>query len=1013
MYTIAWRGRGEASRRLAAWLPPRVICTCFTALACGIVLECLGMDLSLLNEAQKKAVTHRTGPLMIIAGAGTGKTNVITNRIAWLIEQGLAKPSEIVALTFTEKAAHEMIDRLERLVGHHAIEVGASTFHGFCQQLIARYGLEIGVTPGAPLLSEVELWLLMNREFERFNFLKYYRPHGNPTKFLRSLIKHILRAKDENISVAQYRAFAENFKLNADSDVVLGEEAAQWDELAESYAMYQKIMQERGVMDFGDLMLYANQLVTERASVRARLQARYKYIVVDEFQDTNMAQYDLVRALLGPEQNITVVGDDDQAIYKFRGASVDNILQFRSHFPSREEVFLTENYRSHQEILDAAYTLIQHNNPNRLEMDSPGAKKLHAAKGVGATVSAHQFPTAVKEAKWVAAEIQGLISDGTEAKQIAVLARGSSHLEETANELRRLGVPYVIAQTDGLLRTRVVIDMLSMLRVALERNNNNAWYQVVISRVSKVPPSDVVESIAHARRKNILLSKALLGEFSPEVSDEGREALVELGAKMRVEPEFLRTNRASAIIYQLLDQSGYFKTLVQEIDRGSTSGMTDMTLINQFLEFVAEWEAQHPNATPFEFLADCDRLLELGEEGQQALDTSVIEAVQLLTIHASKGLEFDCVFVVSAIEGRFPGTERSSGIDLPAELVREKTESDDQHTEEERRLAYVAFTRAKKKLYITAAEKYSSAENARARKPSRFIAEAACEITPTLEMSDEVSEEESIDVPIQVAVDRKESFSFTQLQSFETCPYQYWFAHVLKLPTKAKWTMNFGRSLHGALQQWYELLREQGSAQQVSLFDAPAPSTHEIPDVSVMMDILKRSWISDGYPSRHFEDEKRAEAEGMLRQYYKQHEGRWTVPAFIEQRFRVVIGGELMTGSIDRMDILPSGEIEIIDYKTGTPKTSDDLKFDSKQQLLLYQLAAERQFNQRATLLSYYYLQNNDKASFVAKEKDLEKIETFVAETAAEIRTSHFAAKPSPFACGSCDFKDICPYRQL
>lgn len=979
------------------------------------VLECFGMDLSPLNPEQLKAVTHPKGPLMIIAGAGTGKTNVITNRIAWLIEQKLAKPSEIVALTFTEKAANEMSERLERLVGHHAIEVGAATFHGFAQQIINRYGLEIGVTPGAPLLSEVEIWLLINREFERFDFLKYYKPHGNPTKFLRTMIKHIQRAKDENISVEQYREFAQNIALDSGSvDGPQSDEAQRWNELAESYAMYQKIMLEKGCMDFGDLMLYANKLVKDRPGVRARLQQRYKYIVVDEFQDTNMAQYDLVRALLGPEQNITVVGDDDQAIYKFRGASVDNILQFRTHYPDRTEVFLTENYRSRQEILDAAYCMIQFNNPYRLEKD--GEKKLHAAKGGDGVVRMHQFATGIKEAQWVAREIKTMIDGGCEPKQIAVLARASSQLEETANELRRLSVPYVIAQTDGLLRTRVVIDMLSMLRVALERHNSNAWYQVSISRISNIAPSDLVETIAHAKRKNITLARALLAEYAPDLSEEGRAAVIELAQKMKLDGEFLRTNKASVILYQLLEQSGYFKVLVREIDAGSTVAMTDMTLVNQFLEFIAEWEVRHNHATPYEFLADCDRLLELGEEGQQALDTSVIDAVQLLTVHSSKGLEFDRVFVVSMIEGRFPGTERSDGIELPPALLREEAVIEDQHTHEERRLAYVAFTRAKSELFVTCAEKYSSAEGARVRKPSRFIAEASCEITPLVEhdVSSDIEIENPEHTPFAVATDKKNSFSFTQLKSFETCPYQYWFAHVLKLPQRRKWSMAFGQTMHLALQKWYELLRERTSAQQVSLFDVePQEDTSKPPEVDVLITLLKSNWISDGYPSRPFEEKKIAEAEGMLRQYYKQHAGNWIVPSFIEQRFRIVIGGEVLTGSIDRMDVLPSGEIEIIDYKTGSPKTSDDLKFSDKEQLLIYQLAAQRQFNMQPTLLSYYYLQNNDKASFIAKEKDLEKIENFVSETAAEIRTSHFAATPSQFACGNCDFKDICPYRQL
>lgn len=959
-----------------------------------------------LNPSQKKAVEHASGPLMIIAGAGTGKTNVITQRIAWIIEQKLAKPNEIVALTFTEKAAHEMSERLEKIIEHRAIEVQCSTFHGFCQQIISRYGLEIGVTPGAPLLSEVQLWLLMNREFEKFK-LDYYKPRGNPTKFLRSLIRHILRAKDENISVERYREFAEKLRLDTGSvDGPDGEDARRYIELAEAYATYQEIMLGRGVMDFGDLMLYANKLVAERPSVRARLQQRIKYIVVDEFQDTNMAQYDLVRALLGPEQNITVVGDDDQAIYKFRGASVDNILQFRTHYPARTEVFLTENYRSRQEILDVAYTLIQCNNPYRLEVDeagvSTGAKKLTAFKGVGGTVEARQFPTGIREAKWIAREVAGSIEGGREPCEIAILARAASHLEETAGELRRAGVPYVIAQTDGLLKTRVVIDILALLRGALERFNSNAWYQIAISRISSVTPEDLVECVAAARKNNLPLARVLLSEPPEGLSDVGKAALVELAGKIKIDAEFLRTNKASAVLYKLLDQSGYFKVLVREIESGAQVAMQEMPLIQQFLDFAAEWEAQHPSATPYDFLADCDRLLELGEEAQQESDGMQRSAVQLLTIHASKGLEFQEVFVVSAIEGRFPSVERSDGIELPAALVREKTMPEDHHTHEERRLAYVAFTRAKESLHISCAEKYSTTESARQRKPSRFIAEAGCIIAPlTIESIQEDAEEleiaESTAAPI--ALETSSEFSFTQLKNFDTCPYQYWFAHVLRLPQKAKWSMNFGKSLHSTLQHWYELLRDEGMA--------------PVPPVEKLIELLHADWISEGYSSQAHLDEKRAEAEGILREYYKKHESRWHVPAFIEQRFRVVIGGEVLKGSIDRLDILPDGSVEIIDYKSGEPKVSDDLKFKDKEQLLIYELAAERQLGLKANLLSYYYLQDQSKASFVSKQKDIEKIEEFVAETVAEIRKGQFPAKPSPYTCASCDFKDICPYRDL
>ncbi len=978
-----------------------------------------------LTEEQQNAVTHAQGPLIIIAGAGTGKTKVITTRIAWLIEQKLAKPSEIVALTFTEKAANEMSDRLETLVGHHAIEISTTTFHGFCQQIIGRYGLEIGITPGAPLLNEIQLWLLLTREFDRLN-LKHYKPHGNPTKFLRSIIKHIARAKDENITVEQYAAYAEKIRLDAgEIDGPESEEVRRVSELAECYRVYQELLLERGVMDFGDLLLYANQILVQRPSVRAKMQQRIKYVVVDEFQDTNMAQYDLVRALLGPEQNITVVGDDDQAIYKFRGASVDNILQFRAHFPTRAEVFLTKNYRSKQEILDASYALIQRNNPYRLESDelgvSSGAKKLTAARGDGAVVTARSFATGIKEAKWIATDIERAIIGGAAPRAIAVLTRGASHIEEVAGELRRRGIPYVIAQTEGLLKTSAALDLMSLLRAALERYNTNAWYHVSISRISHISPHDLVECIAYARRKNISLARVLHGEYPSELSDDGNAAIKDLIARLKLTPEILHTNKASTILYSVLEATDYFRALVRSIESGDTAAMQDMTLVNSFLEFIAEWEAQHPRATPYDFLADCDRLLEFGEEAGQAGALIDVDAVQMLTIHSAKGLEFSRVYVVSAVEQRLPSTERREGIELPDALVREHSIPDDHHTQEERRLAYVAFTRAQDVLTISYAEKYGGSETARRRKPSRFISEAGIEIIPaTEELTEEVSETPpnlAMGVTFfegAIAPREKAPLSFSQLQMFEKCPYQYWFAHVLRLPRQAKWSMSFGKSIHSALQKWYELLKEEDGAEQVALFETNASHVvKKVPEVAKLLELLTHAWINEGYPSEKFHDEKFADAEKMLRLYYRQNEHSWNIPAHIEKKFRVIIGGETLEGSIDRIDINSDGSIEIIDYKTSAPKTSDDLKFQDKEQLLIYQIAAERDLEFRPTLLSYYYVQDGTRATFSAKAKDLEKIETFVAETGARIREGKFEAKPSSFTCAQCDFKDICEYRDL
>lgn len=617
----------------------------------------------------------------------------------------------------------------------------------------------------------------------------------------------------------------------------------------------------------------------------------------------------------------------------------------------------------------------------------------------------------------MAADIVGRIKAGAAAADIAVLARAASHLEVVALELKKAGVQIFLAQTAGLLRSRVVIDVLSLLRAALERGNSNAWYQLGLSRVSQLAPADLVTCVDYSRRKNLPLARVMLADFPPELDETGRTALKKLATDTKLTKEFLGSNKPSLVTYQLLEQSGYFKKLVAEISAGG-AGVEDIELINEFLEFVADWEAQHPNATPFNFLADCDRLLEVGEEGERE-GSAERGGVQLLTIHSAKGLEFSTVYVVSMIEGRFPGTERSEGIELPAVLVREKIVNDDHHMEEERRLAYVAFTRAKSNLILTWSEKYSSAEGARLRKQSRFISEA--ELSETTFRSVPAAREDVAEglsasennAPLVALNRQKEEYSFTQLKAFESCPYQYWFSHVLRLPVKQKWTMNFGKSMHSALEQWYKLLLEQNNAQQVSLFDTAPAADKTVPSVEKFLEILHRVWIPEGYPSAEFHEEKFHAAEDMIRGYYRKHADLWRVPAHIEQRFKIVIGGELVRGSIDRVDNLPSGGVEIIDYKTGEPKDPEKIKFEDKEQLLIYYLAAERQLKLQPALLTFYYLQNNAAVSFTPTPKDLTKVEEWVADITSEIKHGQFPPKPGQFTCRFCDFKDICPHREL
>src|SRR3990167_1439635 len=314
-----------------------------------------------LNLEQEKAVKHQKGPLLIIAGAGTGKTTVITERIKYLISEKLAKPEEILALTFTEKAAREMEKRVDIALPYGTFAMWISTFHAFTDRILRNDSLNIGISSNFKLLTDAETYLFIKNNILQFN-LNFFRPQGNPYKFIEGMIQHFSRLKDEDVNVNSYLDFAK--KIKADK-----EEKQKYMELAQAYKVYEQLKLKEGVMDFADLIGNTLQLFRKRKSLLTKYQKQFKYILVDEFQDTNFAQYQLVKLLAPVDQkpNLTVVGDDSQSIYKFRGAAISNILSFMEDYTNTNHVVLTTSYRCPQTILDAAYKLIRHNNPDTLE----------------------------------------------------------------------------------------------------------------------------------------------------------------------------------------------------------------------------------------------------------------------------------------------------------------------------------------------------------------------------------------------------------------------------------------------------------------------------------------------------------------------------------------------------------------------------------------------------------------------------------------------------------------------
>lgn len=974
--------------------------------------------LSKLNEQQQEAVTHKEGPLMIVAGAGTGKTTMVTHRIAWLIDQGLAKPEEILALTFTDKAAAEMEERVDRLLPYGYVDLQISTFHSFAETLLRKYGAELGLSRDFRLMNELDAWLLTRQHLERFD-LEYYKPLGNPTKYIRSLLVHFSRAKDSAIDPDDYADYVEGMRADLDAAQANDEqtaEIARLEELARAYRTYQQLLLDHDSLDFGDLMLYTLKLLQTRPTIRQEIRRTYKYVLVDEFQDTNDAQYEIVKEIASPLNNLTVVGDDDQSIYRFRGASLANILQFEKDYPEAKRVVLTTNYRSAQEILDYAHGFIQHNNPNRLEADTSRklSKKLTAGvDSYTAEISHIHGTTLDEEVRMVVDRIKELKQGQKEIhwSDFAILVRSNNAGTDFAATLEQHGIPYQFMALSGLYTKPVVLDLLAYLRCIDNPFDSPSFYRLLTSPLCNVSERGILELNRFARRKGKSLfeaceHRAMIPELSPEDAEIVRHVLHNLN-------EFqtqARNRKVNELFVMVAKESGYLEYLNTKPEQEKLEAFG---YLQQFHERLKGFVRRHEHPVLHHFLKEFDHERDAGEEGSLSVDLEAgPDVVKIMTIHASKGLEFRHVFIVNMVAQRFPTRSKSDAIPLPVGLGATE-HGKEAHLEEERRLFYVAMTRAKEGLYFTSASDYGGA---RKRKISRFLHELGYE-QPTERIEEVVElfdDEKGANVPVvdpnaPVTFALPKQFSFTQLAAFRTCPLQYKFAHVLKIPVMGKWTFSYGKTMHNTLQHFFELWLERAGKRQVSLFDTPTSEDQGMPvSREELFELFEKAWIDEWYVSDVQRNRYRTQAIESLKGFYAYVEEHPPTPLSIEQGFTLKLGNIVLKGRIDRIDQCDDG-IEIIDYKTGKPKTR--LTPQDKEQLLLYQLAARDVLGLKVNKLTFHYLQDNSTVSFLGTDDQLLDLQESMVERVQGIKNSSFSPTPG-FHCGFCDFADICEYRQ-
>ena len=632
--------------------------------------------IDVLNDKQKEAVLSTEGPCLVIAGAGSGKTKVLTHKIAYLMQEKNVKPWSILAITFTNKAANEMKERVENLIGDVAKDMWIGTFHSICVRILRRYIDRIGFTSSFIIFDYSDQRTLVKQCLKKLNV---------DDKMLndRAVLSEISNAKNEMLEPDAY-------KLRTNNEI-------RKETIAKIYELYQKRLRENNAIDFDDIINYTIRILSENPDVLEYYSNKFEYVLVDEYQDTNKAQFTLVSILAARHGNITVVGDNDQGIYSFRGADITNILNFEKDFPGTKIIKLEQNYRCTQNILDAANAVIK-NNETKYE------KKLWTENGKGGMITVFRGNDEYDEANFVVENINRLRREEYMTyNDFAVLYRMNSQSRSIEDILRRENVPYKIIGGLKFYERKEIKDTIAYLRLIQNPSDN-----LSLTRIINEPKRGIGKTSLDNVQQIAVQSETSMYDVIKRADEFGLNRVFVNSREFVSQIEELRAKKdnikISDLIKETLNKTGYTKALE---DEDTTEAETRLENIEEFLTVAMEFEEQMAENSLEEFLEGITLSSDLDNADDQE------DSVTLMTLHSAKGLEFPVVFLVGIEEGIFPGYK---SIGEPKEL------------EEERRLCYVGITRAKQNLFISCARQRTIFGSTSCNQVSRFVKEIPKEL---------------------------------------------------------------------------------------------------------------------------------------------------------------------------------------------------------------------------------------------------------------------------------------------
>ncbi len=945
-----------------------------------------------LNPEQKEAVDTIEGPVMVVAGPGTGKTQVLILRIAKILQETDIEPENILALTFADAASYEMRKRLADMIGPLAWRVAIFTFHRFCNEIIQDYPEDFPEIIGSLNITETDQ-IRIAQEIISSSNLRYLKPFGDQFYYVKPLLKTISDLKREGIGAKEFSRASIHKHKQRGRYRVLERQIGKNKELALFYEKYQQALQERKYYDYDDMILKVVEKLSENEDFRISLQEQYHYILADEHQDANKAQNRVIELLGSYDKNpnIFIVGDEKQAIFRFQGASLENFLYVQRKYPKVKLIRLIRNYRSTQAILDAAgHLMAQEKNSLRAQGKSRSIK-----------IKVYEFSHPDVELFFLGELIKKKIEQGTDSNQIAVLFRDNKDAIPVVWALRKKGIPFVLESDQDVLTDEYIKKLIVILRAIAHFGEDEILYQMLHIDFLGIEPLTIYKLGEIAVRVKMSLHEALRrSAYLREFETEDQQKLSEIYKKFsRWHTKSLNVS-VGELFEQVVRESGLLADLLSRED-----SYERMEKLRRFFSEIRSLGTFHGKSTLADFVEHLRIIEEHGISLQKSAGTIARSGVRLMTAHKAKGREFTLVCIPHAVDRHWGNRRIVQHFALPEILgfFSENSRAD----EEERKLFYVALTRARREVHITYAKE---GIEGRSQMPSRFVQE----LDPLLKEEKDVSsiEAEFMEhqdsmfravVQTKVSIQEKEflkklfyerGLSVTALNNYGECPWKYFYINLIRIPKAPTKHQLYGIAVHKCLEEFFKRYKIQEDVSKEYLLSRFEHHLSQVP-------FMPTDWREVLERGKH-----------ALSGYYDTYYPNWQRNVLTEFTIKDVFfeDAELeeplrLTGKIDKLEFLSDGlGVNVVDYKTGQPKSRNEIEGKTKnargdywRQLVFYRLLMDKHKRGKYRMVSgeLDFVEPNvrgkyKKEKFEVESKDVRELEELIRKVAREIANLTF-----------------------